>query len=70
MADRRSASAALHFFDALRKLPRYRWDLGCILLTMPAILLLTGYRPYFWLAVVAVLQTVWSNLQGLYYFYW
>ena len=42
----RSASAALHFFDALR------------------------YRPYFWLAAVAVLQTVWSNLQGLYYFYW
>ena len=28
---RRSASAALHFFDALRKMPQYRCHLGCIL---------------------------------------
>ena len=27
---------------ARRKLPRYRWHLGCILLKMPAISLLTG----------------------------
>jgi MFS family permease len=28
------------------------------------------YPPYFWLSVVSVMQTLWSNLQGLFYFYW
>ena len=26
------------------------------------------YPPYFWLSVVSVMQTLWSNLQGLFYF--
>ena len=48
-ADERNA------FDLFRKLPRYRWHLGCILLKMPAISLSTGNLPG---GVAAVRQMV------------
>ena len=28
------------------------------------------FRPYFWLAIMTAMQTLWGNLQGLFYFYW